>query len=427
MSIQNYLIKADQYSEGAPLSAIWAEDVRKKSLDAFKKSGFPGRKEAYRFTNIEKFLSVADWQAPKCVIKNEQVASALESQSLYDNLVVFINGTLSKEYSRQNSPMNDLVIGPIAQELEGEEKVWKDFAIFKDDELTHLHHAFLGEGVVIRAKKNAKTSLKILSFITDDNIFSHPTILIKTEKHAELTVFEECYSLNEKLYAQQLYSLIQVEAGAKVEHIQLVHENNTANYLNTTEARIQKDGTYRNITLHLGAAMSRKNLAIELLESGAHAESFALYGLKGKQHSDISTQILHKAADTTSAQIAKGILADESRGVFTGKIHIFQEAQRVNSSQLNKNLLLSTKAQAHSQPQLEIFADDVKCSHGSTTGQLQDDELFYFQSRGIPADKARALLAHAFGNEILMKIENKQMREEINDRVLREFESHLGN
>jgi Fe-S cluster assembly protein SufD len=426
MNVQNYLIKADQYIEGAPLSAMWAEEIRKKSLDAFKKSGFPGKKEAYRFTNIEKFLSVAEWQTPKHTTANDSVALALESQSQYDNLVVFINGTLSKEYSRQKSPLADLVVEPVAQGLETEEKTWKGFTNFKDDELTHLHHAFLGEGIVIHAKKNAKTSLKVLSFITDENIFSHPTILVKTEKFADLTLFEECYSLNEKIYSQQFFTLVQVEAGAKVEHIQLVHENNTTNYLNTTEAKIQKDGVYRNVTLHLGAAMSRKNLAIELLESGAHAESFALYGLKGKQHSDISTQILHKAADTTSAQIAKGILADESRGVFTGKIHIFQEAQRVNSSQLNKNLLLSSKAQAHSQPQLEIFADDVKCSHGSTTGQLQDDELFYFQSRGIPADKARALLAHAFGNEILMKIENKQMREEINDRVLREFETHIG-
>lgn len=423
MSVQNYLTTADQYIEGAPLSAMWAEEVRKKSLDAFKKSGFPGHKESYRFTNIEKFLSVADWQTPTHSADKKLIEKALESQTQYENLVVFINGILSQDHSRHPN----LEIAPIATGLESEENTWKSFTAYKDDELTHLHHAFLGEGIIVKAKKNTKAVVKILSLITDENVFSHPTILIKAEKFAELTLLEECFAVTEKLYAQQFFSLVEVETGAKVEHIQLVHENNTTNYLNTTEARVQKDGVYRNITLHLGAALSRKNLAIELLESGAHAESFALYGLKGKQHSDISTQILHKAADTTSAQIAKGILTDESRGVFTGKIHIFQEAQRVSSSQLNKNLLLSSKAQAHSQPQLEIFADDVKCSHGSTTGQLQDDELFYFQSRGIPADKARALLAHAFGNEILMKIENKEIREEINNRVLKEFETNLGN
>ncbi|MFY7993778.1 MAG: Fe-S cluster assembly protein SufD [Bacteriovoracaceae bacterium] len=417
-----YLTLAEDYIQDTPLSALWAEQVRKNAMDSFKKNGFPGKSENYRFTNIEKFLASGNWKAPHKDYDNRVIAEIVNYQSHYENLVVFVNGILATELSRHPS----IEVKPTYSSLDNEETLWKSFTNFASDELTSLHHSFLYEGVIIKASKNTKSTLKVLSLITDENLFSHPTLLVKAEKFSELTLIEECHAVCDKTYAQQVFALIHVEAGAKVEHIQLVHENNSTHYLNTTEAKVQKDAIYRNITLHLGAAMARKNLAIELLEAGAHAESFALYGLKGKQHSDISTQILHKAADTTSAQIAKGILADESRGVFTGKIHIFAEAQRVNSSQLNKNLLLSNKAQAHSQPQLEIFADDVKCSHGSTTGQLQDDELFYFQSRGIPEDKARTLLAHAFGNEILMKIENKVIREEINDRVLKEFESHLG-
>lgn len=423
MTTQNYLALAEQYMEGTNISALWAEEVRKNAMDAFKKSGLPARSESYRFTNIEKFLGPSQWKAPHKTYDLNLIQKVLSEQSHYKNLVVFLNGNLAQEHSRHP----DLEITPTSSGLDNQEALWKSFTNYSKDELTYLHHSFLYEGVVIKAKKNTKEVVKVLCLISDENVFSHPTVLILAPTHSELTVVEECKAVCDKTYAQQIFSLVHVEAGAKVEHIQLVHENSSVSYLNTTEAKVQKDGVYRNITLHLGAALSRKNLAIELLESGAHAESFALYGLKGKQHSDISTQILHKAADTTSAQIAKGILTDESRGVFTGKIHIFQEAQRVSSSQLNKNLLLSSKAQAHSQPQLEIFADDVKCSHGSTTGQLQDDELFYFQSRGIPVDKARALLAHAFGNEILMKIENKEIREEINNRVLKEFETNLGN
>ncbi len=422
MNHQNYLAMAEDYMLDTPLSALWAEEVRKKAMDSFKKSGFPTKSENYRFTNIEKFLTSMQWRTPHKDYDNRVIAEIVNYQAAYENLIVFVNGILAQELSRHPS----IDVKPTYSALDSQESIWKSFTNFSQDELTYLHHSFLYEGVVIEAKKDTKSVVKILSLITDEGIFSHPTILVHAHKHSDLTLIEEAHAVCDKVYSQQIFSLVQVDAGAKVEHIQLVHENSTTNFLGTTEAKIQKDGNYRNITLHLGAALARKNLAIELLESGAHAESYALYGLKGKEHSDISIQILHKAADTTSAQIAKGILTDESRGIFTGKIHIFQEAQRVNSSQLNKNLILSQKAQAHSQPQLEIFADDVKCSHGSTTGQLQDDELFYFQTRGIPAEKARTLLAHAFGNEILMKIENKEIREEINTRVLKDFEAHLG-
>ena len=421
MSTQNYLALAEEYMRNTELSALWAEGVRKNAMDAFKKTGLPHKSENYRFTNIEKFLNPVHWKTPHKVYGEKVEHEILKNQSEYKNLVVFVNGILAPELSRHA----EMDITPIFSGLNDQETLWKSFNVFAQDELTHLHHSFLYEGVVIKGKKNIKQTVKIISLITDDNIFTHPTIFVHAEKFSDLTIVEECLSVADKVYAQQFFGLVQVDEGAKVEHIQLVHENNQANYLATTEAKVQKDAVYRNITLHLGAALARKNLSIELLEAGAHAESYALYGLRSKQHSDIYTQIIHKAPDTTSAQIAKGILADESRGVFTGKIHIHPQAQRVASSQLNKNLLLSQKAQAHSQPQLEIFADDVKCSHGSTTGQLQDDELFYFQSRGIPADKARALLAHAFGNEILMKIANTQVREEINTRVLSDFESHL--
>ena len=170
--------------------------------------------------------------------------------------------------------------------------------------------------------------------------------------------------------------------------------------------------------LNISGKLNRRNLNLELLDSGANVESYNLYLTNGTEHSDINTVIQHRAADTTSNQIAKGILDGDSKGIFTGKIHIYPQAQRVASAQLNKNLLLSNKAQAHSQPQLEIFADDVKCSHGSTTGQLSDDEVFYFMARGIPADKAKTLLAHAFGMEIVLKIKNKLVQSKAESLVM---------
>jgi Fe-S cluster assembly protein SufD len=203
-----------------------------------------------------------------------------------------------------------------------------------------------------------------------------------------------------------------------VEHVQ-ISQGNDSNFSHAeTQVTLKKDARYRNVLLHLSGKLNRRNVNIDLWESGAHAESYNLYLTDRTEHSDISTQVQHRAADTTSNQIAKGILDGESKGIFTGKIHIHPKAQRVASGQLNKNLLLSKKAQAHSQPQLEIFADDVKCSHGSTTGQLSPDEVFYFQARGIPADKARTLLAHGFGLEVVMKIQNEIVRSWVELQVL---------
>src|SRR5690606_40741349 len=138
--------------------------------------------------------------------------------------------------------------------------------------------------------------------------------------------------------------------------------------------------------------------------SGSHGESYSLFLTEQSEHSDISTVINHISADTTSDQISKGILSDTSKGIFTGKIHIHPEAQRVASAQINRNLLLSPKAQIHSQPRIETFADDATCSHGSTTGQMSDAELLYSQARGIAPERARTILAHAFALEVVTAI-----------------------
>jgi Fe-S cluster assembly protein SufD len=214
-----------------------------------------------------------------------------------------------------------------------------------------------------------------------------------------------------------------LEVGARVEHIQ-IGQGTKFNHSDAV-ASLAKDANFRNFIFNLEGEFSRRNIEIRLNESGCHAESYCLYLLNQKEHSDIFTKIEHLSPDTTSEQLAKGILDDNSKGIFTGKIHIHPDAQRVYSSQLNKNLLLSKKAQAHSQPQLEIFADDVKCSHGSTTGQLSDDEIFYFESRGIPHEKARTLLSWAFAMEVVNKVKNREALDYISKRVESDLEGRF--
>lgn len=284
--------------------------------------------------------------------------------------------------------------------------------------LTNLHHGMMSDGVKITIKKNTKVSspIRILQIMTKAGVVA-PTVIIEAETHSEVTIIEENIALDHA-YALTSESHVHIRPGARVEHLHIEKGQKSSVHHGTTYAHLEKDCVYRNFVFHISGLLNRRNVFLNLISPGAHGESFNLYLTNDSEQSDIYTEIHHKAADSTSDQLAKGILDGSSKGVFTGKIHIHPDAQRVNSGQLNKNLLLSNKAQVHSQPQLEIFADDVKCSHGSTTGQLSPDEVFYFESRGIPLEKARTLLAHGFGLEVVLKIQDKAARELASELVL---------
>lgn len=320
--------------------------------------------EEYRFTNLEKFLASA----------NENTPSEPDLSSVKEDTIVVIDGRLSSKCS-----------------MEG-------LSVSEENGVVLIH---LSKNILL------EHALRLKSF-TRENI-GESKVKVIAESNSKLCLIEETSG-------QGITEIsFELAAGARVEHIQLGSE---AQFIHSASiAHLSKDSNYRNFIFNLEGSFARRNTEIRLLESGSHAESFCLYLVNGSEHSDIFTKIEHLAADTTSEQLAKGILDDHSKGIFTGKIHIHPDAQRVYSSQLNKNLLLSKKAQAHSQPQLEIFADDVKCSHGSTTGQLSDEEIFYFESRGIPHEKARTLLSWAFAMEVVKKVKNRDACELISSRV----------
>lgn len=280
--------------------------------------------------------------------------------------------------------------------------------------LSHLHHALFKEGVVLEVerKREINTPVRILNILTKSTLTA-PTNLIIARELSKITVIEETRALPGTSHAFIPETYIEAHGSSHVEHIGLELENEQGLNHSSVVAEVAQDATVRSIMLTASGRMNRKNLILNLNAPGANGETYSLFLTNKTEHSDIYTHINHKAADTTSDQIAKGILDEDSKGIFTGRIHIHPKAQRVASAQLNKNLLLSKKAQVHSQPQLEIFADDVKCSHGSTTGQLSPDEVFYFQARGIPEDKARNLLALGFGLEVVQKIRNDEARNHV--------------
>lgn len=383
------------------------KDFKAGSLSRFKTQGFHSPVvDGYKFTNLETFFGSLEKL-------EEQKSDASFPQTDFPTLV-FQDGELVRS--------DKLPSGITLKSLKDNFSQVKDL-LTESNALSQLHHSLVKDGVIIEIAKNQEieTPLRILNLLTSSSI-SAPTHLIVAHAHSKVTVIEETIG-KEVAHATINESYIYAHKGAVVEHIYLDEESSLGLNHSSLSAEVEQDATVRTFIFHNQGKMNRKNLTLNLNAPGSNGESYSLFLTNGKEHSDINTVIHHKAADTTSRQIAKGILDGESKGIFTGKIHIHPQAQRVASSQLNKNLLLSKKAQVHSQPQLEIFADDVKCSHGSTTGQLSDEEVFYFQARGIPEDKARVLLAQGFGLEVVLKIENKAARAHVNDVILKNLQN----
>lgn len=198
-----------------------------------------------------------------------------------------------------------------------------------------------------------------------------------------------------------------LEEGARVDHALRIQEGSGSMGVIELKSQLKKNSELKQTYLARGGAGLRLSLEAELLEEGAHAELSGLCLLTGKEVLDVHSSLVHRAANTTAQQLAKNLLDHESRAVFTGRVHIARGAQQVSAEQMSRSLMLSSKAQALSQPQLEIFADDVKCAHGSTTGQVGEEASFYLLSRGIPATRARELLTRAFVQEVLQKTQSK--------------------
>jgi Fe-S cluster assembly protein SufD len=296
------------------------------------------------------------------------------------------------------------------------------------DALSYLHHSLVKFGVVIEIEKNTKLNkpLRII-FGPETSALTTFTVIIKAGQHSELVLLEEAIDKN---HGMSLLTETHIFAAAesRVEHVKLGQGSMGSFLHQSTKVQLKKSAQYHNFIFNLPGCYSRQNLTVNLTETGSHAESFNLYLTGDKEFSDISTVINHQIHDTTSQQLTKGILGGDSKGIFTGKIHILPKAQKVQSGQLTKNLILSKKAQAFSRPQLEIFADDVKCSHGSTTGQMSAEELFYFEARGIPESKAKNMLAFGFGHEIVFKISNSLVKNKIQSIIQNALTStiHLG-
>lgn len=289
---------------------------------------------------------------------------------------------------------------------------------YKNDFISILNKSSISNAhkITIKSKANLSKPLFIHHSYTESETYNNYNCYISCERSAEAAILEEITSQKSTLINHK--TIVKVLENAKISHNVLQNISIESTIFYQVSAQVSKDANFKNNIINLGAKLSRTNFYGELTGENSEMDANGLYLLNGDQHHDTMSYIKHISPRSYSNQLYKGVLDDSSRGVFSGIIRIDQDAQEVNSVQMNKNLILSTKAHANSRPQLEIYADDVKCAHGSTTGQLNQDELFYFESRGITPERARNILSQAFVFDVVLKIENTLIRSVIQKKLL---------
>jgi Fe-S cluster assembly protein SufD len=279
-----------------------------------------------------------------------------------------------------------------------------------------LNVAF-GEFRVIRIAKDTSIDEPIeLTFAADENAMLSPHVIIVAEAGSKATLVET-YNSPTKSFTNAAAQII-VEDNANVTHYRVQKESADAFHYGVTEISLGRGSRYDSTCINLGGALARHDIDLKFTAEGGEAHVDGLYMLSGSQHSDTHSVIDHTVPNCTSRQNYKGVLNDKSRGVFNGKVFVRENAHGTDAQQSNKNLLLSNDARVDTKPQLEIFNDDVKCAHGATVGQLEEEELFYLLTRGLPDTLARNLLTYGFAEAIIRKIGIESIKADLDEAVL---------
>ncbi len=408
----------------------WLEPVRKAAIDRFAATGFPtARDEEWRFTPVAP-IAQGTWRQGAGLahgVTREQLAPFIFGHPEWTTLV-FVDGGYSEALSSTGELAAGVRAGSLAEALRADgamlEKHLARHASIQSSPFTALSTAFMRDGGFLHVPANTDLTRPVhLVFVATRQAagsVTHPRNLVVIEQGARASVIESYVSLAEGA-SYWTNAVTEVVAGANswIEHTRIQRESERAYHVGLTHVEQQRDSHYRSFTLAMGGALARHNLHARLNGENVETLMYGLYLTRGEQVVDNHTAIYHDQPNCRSWEVYKGVLDGRSRAVFNGKVFVKPEAQKTDAKQTNRNLLLSDAAKVDTKPQLEIFADDVKCTHGATVGRLDDVALFYARSRGVPAEKAQRLLTYAFAAEVTSEVVLEPVRDEL-DRLVRE-------
>jgi Fe-S cluster assembly protein SufD len=407
----------------------WLESIRRTAMERFAATGFPtSRDEEWRFTPVGP-IAQTPWRPAlgSTVVSREQLDPFVFGHPEWTTLV-FLNGAFNEALSSVGVLSPGLRVGSLREAVNTDGAVIEAHlgrhAPTVSSPFTALSTAFMREGGFVHVPANTDVTRPVhLVFVTTDEAVSsvtYPRNLIVVEAGARASVIESYVTLAPAgTYWTNAVTEVVAGPNSWLEHTRIQRESERAFHIGSTHVDQYRDSHYRSFSMAMGGALARHNLHVRLNGENVEALMYGLYLTRGEQLVDNHTAIYHDQPNCRSWEVYKGVLDGRSRAVFNGKVFVKPEAQKTDAKQTNRNLLLSDSAKVHTKPQLEIFADDVKCTHGATVGRLDDVALFYARSRGVPAAEAQRLLTYAFAAEVIEEVALEPVRDEL-ERLVRE-------
>ena len=376
-------------------------NLRKESFEEFRKKGLPTRKEEY-------------WKySDPSIISKIELELGTSSEYKDDNYdIILVNGNIVKK-------LKDCKMGNIPDGIK-EGELSESILGKKEKPFLNLNNAFTTSGLYLILEENSKQTIKILNLVNNEKSLQavHPRMEIIANSNSDSLILEEFRIVgNGTNFINSVTEFI-LKDGANIEHIIVDDFAEETYHVANVCAKQNKNSHFTSHNFSVGKKFARRDFNIELDESGANCNLFGLYFVDKENHIDHHTTIEHKDSHCNSNENYKGILSGKSTGVFNGRIHVHPNAQKTDAIQNNKNLLLSDDSIIHTKPELEIYADDVKCTHGATVGQLDEKALFYLRSRGLSQKKSQKLLMRAYVGEIIDEISNEKLRNELMEMIL---------
>lgn len=395
-----------------------ADPLRSEALDVFQHLGLPAPKsEEYKYTPITRYLEKNFTFTPSAASGPLKDVKQFFIPGLEANVVVFIDGVFSKEYSSVIS--KEIKISNLEDALAYKNEValqhFAKYSNSKTDALTAWNTAGWNDGLFIHVPDNTVIAEPVIIYHitngTAGEIVAINRNLVVVGKSSHVTIIEKFDSVGEANHFLNLVSEIAVDKNASIDLYSIQNDTNNRYQYNLTEIYQENSSRVNTYTFTLEGKLYRNNLHLSLDGEGIESHMYGLYLLEKDTLADNHSVVDHKKPNSYSNELYKGIMDGSSKGVFNGKIFVRPNAQKTNAFQANRNILLTDKATVNTKPQLEIWADDVKCSHGCTTGQLDEEALFYLQTRGINKDTARAMMLYAFAGELIDQVKHPVLKE----------------
>jgi len=421
----HYLTAIERAERDRVHEPAWLRDVRRSAADAFGRMGIPTtRDEEWRATNVAPIADTPFVSAPLVTVSPEETARFLVP-GLAGPLLVFVNGRYAAELSAPGLPAAGLTVATIGDALERGPESLEPFLARHSDSAVHpfaaLNTALFEDGALVAVADNTVADLPIqlvfLSTATAAPAMSAPRVLVVLGRNSQARVIETFGSLRHASGFTNAVTEVVVGDGSVLEHCRLQLESESACHVGCTGFHVGRSSRSSSHAFAFGGRIARHDTVAVLAGEGADCTLNGLYLAGGNQLIDNHTEIDHARPHGTSHELYKGILGGRARGVFNGRIRVRPDAQKTDAKQTNRALLLSDEAQVNTKPQLEIFANDVRCTHGATVGQLSQEALFYLRTRGIGLDDATSLLVRAFAADVTSRTGLEPVRAEL-DRLL---------